>query len=153
MIDATFMLALYAASERHSSSLIISWEHVFILDKIVQGARHALKQMAAPFDLETLYADHAQALFAFLLNFTRNETDTRDVLQELFVKLVRKPELLVGVRDERAFLLHLAHNLAIDLIRRRGSRHKHHERLAEEPMPLFAPATEPDECGVGRTAL
>jgi RNA polymerase sigma-70 factor (ECF subfamily) len=43
--------------------------------------------MPASFDLARLYDDHAQALFAFLLNFTRSEADTRDLLQELFVKL------------------------------------------------------------------
>ncbi len=61
-----------------------------------------------------------------------HEADTRDLLQELFVKLAKRPELLDGVRDERAFLLRLAHNLAIDLIRRRGTREKHYEQLAGE---------------------
>ena len=83
-------------------------------------------------DIERLYDEHAQALFAFLLNFTRHEADTRDLLQEVFVKLAKRPELLDGVRDERAFLLRLAHNLAIDLIRRRGTREKHYEQLAGE---------------------
>ena len=43
--------------------------------------------MALPLDLERLYDDHAQSLFAFLLNLTRNVADTRDLLQELFLKL------------------------------------------------------------------
>ena len=38
--------------------------------------------MPSSFDLACLYDEHAQALFAFLLSFTRNETDTRDLLQE-----------------------------------------------------------------------
>jgi RNA polymerase sigma-70 factor (ECF subfamily) len=97
-------------------------------------------------DIERLYDEHAQALFAFLLNFTRHEADTRDLLQELFVKLANRPELLDDVRDERAFLLRLAHNLAIDLIRRRGTREKNYEQLASAPAPIFAPAAEPDEC-------
>ena len=101
--------------------------------------------MPAPNDFERLYDDHAQALFAFLLNFTRHEADTRDVLQELFVKLAQRPQLLEGVREERAFLLRLAHNQAIDLIRRRGTRVKQHEQLAGEMTLVFAPATEPDE--------
>ena len=88
----------------------------------------------APLDFERLYDEHAQAVFAFLLNFTRHEADTRDLLQELFVKLAKRPDLLDGVRDERAFLLRLAHNLAIDLIRRRGAREKHYEQLAEETL-------------------
>jgi RNA polymerase sigma-70 factor (ECF subfamily) len=96
-------------------------------------------------NIERLYDEHAQALFAFLLNFTRHEADTRDLLQELFVKLANRPELLDGVRDERAFLLRLAHNLAIDLIRRRGIREKNYEQLAGAPAPIFAPAAEPDE--------
>jgi RNA polymerase sigma-70 factor, ECF subfamily len=96
-------------------------------------------------DFERLYDEHAQALFAFLLNFTRHEADTRDLLQEVFLKLANRPELLHGVRDERAFLLRLAHNLAIDLIRRRGTREKHHEQLAGETIALFAPAAQPDE--------
>ena len=106
----------------------------------------------APLDFERLYDEHAQAVFAFLLNFTRHEADTRDLLQELFVKLAERPELLDGVRDERAFLLRLAHNLAIDLIRRRGTREKHYEQLAEESVPIFAPASEADE-GAFRGAL
>jgi RNA polymerase sigma-70 factor (ECF subfamily) len=101
--------------------------------------------MPAPIHFERLYDDHAQALFSFLLHFTRNEADTRDVLQQLFVKIARRPALLEGVRDERAFLLRLAHNLAIDLMRRRGTREQASERLAGEGTALFAPAAEPDE--------
>ena len=98
----------------------------------------------APLDFERLYDEHAQAVFAFLLNFTRHEADTRDLLQEVFVKLARRPELLEGVRDERAFLLRLAHNLAIDLVRRRGTRESYHGQLADEPASVFAPTADPD---------
>ena len=86
--------------------------------------------MAAPLNLERLYDEHSQALFAFLLNFTRSEADTRDLLQEIFIKLARQPDLLKGVREERAFLIRLAHNAAIDLIRRRGTREKNYSQLA-----------------------
>jgi RNA polymerase sigma-70 factor (ECF subfamily) len=96
-------------------------------------------------EIERLYDEHAQPLFAFLLNFTRDEADTRDLLQEIFVKLAREPKLLVGVRDERAFLIRLAHNAAIDLIRRRGTHNKTREQFAVEKISPFAPANDPDE--------
>lgn len=96
-------------------------------------------------DLQRLYDEHAQALFAFLLNFTRDEHDTRDLLQEIFTRLARQPDLLRGARDERAFLLRLAHNAAVDLIRRRGTRQKYHEQLAEESPTIFATGTNADE--------
>ncbi|HEX5219431.1 MAG TPA: RNA polymerase sigma factor [Verrucomicrobiae bacterium] len=98
-----------------------------------------------PANLERLYDDHAQALFAFLLNFTRDEADTRDVLQDVFIRLARKPELLDAARDERAFLLRLAHNAAIDLMRRRGTRDQHHERYGVEQISAFAPGDDPDQ--------
>src|SRR5689334_5900725 len=101
--------------------------------------------MPASDDFERLYDDHAQALFAFLLNFTRNEADTRDLLQEVLVKIAQRPELLRGVREERAFLIRLAHNLAIDLIRRRAAREKNYDQLADESVVVFAASVEPDE--------
>jgi RNA polymerase sigma-70 factor, ECF subfamily len=96
-------------------------------------------------DLERLYDERAQSLYAFLLNLTRDEADTRDLLQDIFVKLARNPESLAGVRDERAFLLRLAHNAAIDLIRRRGTRNKTGEQFAAEISSPFAPTGNPDE--------
>src|SRR2546425_3003254 len=98
--------------------------------------------MPACNDLARLYDEHAQALFAFLLNLTRNETDTCDLLQELFLKLAQHPEFLKRIRDERAFLLRLAHNLAIDLMRRRTTREKNDAALAADPARLFAPSTD-----------
>ena len=96
-------------------------------------------------DLERLYDAHAQAIFAFVMNVTRSETETHDVLQEVFVKLVSRPELLREVRDERGFLLRLAHNLALDLMRRRSSREKRDDRFAAEADLVFEPSHEADE--------
>jgi RNA polymerase sigma-70 factor (ECF subfamily) len=103
------------------------------------------KRMPAGPDLQQLYDEHAQALFAFLMNFTRDEDDTRDVLQEIFIKLARQPAPLSGARDVRAFLLRLAHNSAVDLLRRRGARGKYHEQFGADRLSAFAPADHPDE--------
>jgi len=96
-------------------------------------------------ELERFYDGHAQSLYAFLLNLTRDEADTRDLLQDIFVKLARDPDLLAGVRDERAFLIRLAHNAAIDLIRRRGTRDKTRDQFAAEITSPFVPCGDPDE--------
>jgi len=96
-------------------------------------------------DIERLYDKHATALFAFLLNLLRNEADTFDVMQELFIKLGRRPALLEGVREERGFVLRLAHNAAIDLIRRNDARERNYDQLAREQISLFAKSPDPDE--------
>ena len=103
-------------------------------------------------DLRQLYDDHAAALFAFLLNFTRREADARDLLQELFLKLAGDPRRLRDVRETRAYLIRLAHHLAIDAHRRRASHAAAVERAAVEPVALFAPAGDPDEAAF-RAAL
>jgi len=105
---------------------------------------NAEAMLAVP-DLERLYDEHAQALFAFLLNFTRDENDTRDLLQEIFTRIAREPGLLRGAREERALLIRLAHNSAIDLMRRRGTRQKYHDQFAEEAGSVFGPDADPDE--------
>src|SRR4029434_8089277 len=97
-----------------------------------------------PLDLARLYDNHAPALFAFLLNVTRSETETRDVMQEVFARLAARPERFDGVRDERGFLLRLAHNLAIDQNRRRIAHARAIERAALEPADLFTNAPDPD---------
>jgi RNA polymerase sigma-70 factor, ECF subfamily len=96
-------------------------------------------------ELERLYDDHAQALFAFLLNFTRDEHDTRDVLQDIFAKLARRPDLLDAARDERAFLIRMAHNSAVDLMRRRETQEKTREQFGAELLSPFAPAYDPGD--------
>ena len=103
-------------------------------------------------EIERIYDDHAQALFGFLLNLTRNEADTRDLLQEVFIKLAKRTGGLESLKDERAFLLRLAHNLAIDLIRRRGARQRNYDQMAVEMDSIFAAAEDADE-GAFRKAL
>jgi len=96
-------------------------------------------------DLEDLYDHHAQALFAFLLNLTRNEEDTKDLLQEVFIKLARQPAALEGMREPRAYLLRLAHNSAIDFFRRRAAREKYHEQFGADCPEIFESSADADE--------
>lgn len=101
--------------------------------------------MPAGSELERLYDAHASALHAFALNLTRCDADSLDLLQDLFVRLARQPDHLQGVQNERAFLLRWIHNAALDLFRRRQSRSRLAESLAQRPTSPFAPASNPDE--------
>lgn len=118
----------------------------FQLDKSPKQVRPPRRlHIMSPQALEHLYDRHAPALFAFLLHLTRGESDTRDALQEVFVRIAKRPELLVEVRSERDFLLRLSHNLAIDLMRRRATRRRAHDALGLEPASPFAPSADPDQ--------
>ena len=100
--------------------------------------------MPSPSELERLYDEHAQSLFAFLLSTTRNLPDTRDILQDVFSKLAGDPDILHRVRNERAFLIRMAHNALIDLYRRNEARQRNHEKLEQEKVDLFAVTDTPD---------
>lgn len=108
--------------------------------------------MSPEAELARLYDAHATALYAFGMSLTRDQDDTRDLLQEVFVRLARDPSRLLGLRDERHYLLRLLHNAAIDLFRRRHTRAAASETLAAQPRPAFAPSPDPDE-QVHRDAL
>jgi RNA polymerase sigma-70 factor, ECF subfamily len=95
-------------------------------------------------DLQRLYDQHGPALFSFVLNLTRREADACDLVQEIFRKLAERPDLLRGVIHERSFLLRMAHNLTVDLIRRRSTRERTCEAIAGESIRLFLPAADPD---------
>ena len=92
-----------------------------------------------PPDLGQLYDEHAAALFAFVLNLTRNEADTRDVLQEVFLKLWTNAAHFDATRGSlRTWLLTAVRNRSIDHLRGRGA----HER-SEKELPESAPAAGP----------
>jgi len=66
-------------------------------------------------------------------------------MQDLFSKIADREHLLNGVRNDRSFLLRLAHNQAIDMIRRRTSHQRKKDVLADSTPSPFAPSPDPDE--------
>jgi RNA polymerase sigma-70 factor, ECF subfamily len=87
--------------------------------------------------LEGLYRDHGPALFRFLVRLTGNEADTKDILQEIFVRLAKSPHLLDGVAAQRSYLFRMAHRLVIDRHRRDQSR-QHYDNLASQEHESIA---------------
>jgi RNA polymerase sigma-70 factor (ECF subfamily) len=98
-------------------------------------------------ELERIYDAHASGLFHYLVTFTKTETEARDLLQELFIKLARGAEM----RCEKAFLYRLAHNLAIDWLRRQGARRESEERLLRELNVARQPVADPDTALLARS--
>src|SRR5476651_2179530 len=92
--------------------------------------------------LEELYRDHAPALFRFLIRLTGHEADTRDILQEIFIRLAKSPHLLDDVAAPRSYLFRMAHRLVIDRHRREKTRQHYDDRAWQErdtfarPEPL-----------------
>ena len=99
-------------------------------------------------ELDRLYTAHAEAAFQFLLSLTRSEADTKDLLQELFVRLARKAPDANTIRNERSWLLTIAYRLFVDSCRRRGAYTEALDRYATESLMLFESSPDPDEAAL-----
>lgn len=102
--------------------------------------------------LESLYNDHASALFGFAMNLTRDESVARDVLQEVFIRLAQSNVELSSLEQPRSYLIKMAHRIVIDLSRRDQARGRKHEALSKEASEIFESSTNLDE-DVFRKAL
>ena len=94
-------------------------------------------------ELEHLYDAHASGLFHYLATFTKNEADARDLLQDVFIRLA-KLETAGEMENEKAFVFRLAHNLAIDWLRRRKTRWDSEEQLLAELDADVQSTRDPD---------
>jgi RNA polymerase sigma-70 factor (ECF subfamily) len=97
-----------------------------------------------PDPLEALYDEHASALFRFLVRLMGDEAAVKDILQEIFIRLAREPQLLRGVHAPRSFLFRIAHRLAIDQARR-DEAHDRHARRADEEIEIQGGAAAPTD--------
>jgi len=99
--------------------------------------------MTPPDPLEKLYQDHAPALFRFLIRLTGNEAEVKDILQEIFVRVAKSPDMLKKVDSPRAYLFRMAHRLAIDRMRREQTR-QHYDERARQEREIHGSAQEAD---------
>lgn len=68
--------------------------------------------------LEQVFMDHKELVFKTAYRVTGNASDAEDVLQSVFLKLLRQPQL-PEIRSMRAYLQRAAINAALDLLRLR----------------------------------
>ena len=72
------------------------------------------------------------SLVRFVSNFLGDAAAAQDIVQETFLRVAKRPEKLLGVRNCHNWLLKVARNLSIDHLRRLIRRRKHQQTLKEE---------------------
>lgn len=75
-----------------------------------------------PAAVELIWDRYAGDLFAFLQAMLRCRQDAEDVLQMVFVKIVRKRRHLAGARRLDAYVYQIARNEASRFLKQRGKR-------------------------------
>jgi RNA polymerase sigma-70 factor (ECF subfamily) len=85
--------------------------------------------------LEQLYAEHRDFIYRVALRVTHNAGDAEDVVQNVFLRMMRTDKRPDVGRCATAYFRRAATNTAIDLIRQRATR-------AETTLPPFHPAAQ-----------
>jgi RNA polymerase sigma-70 factor (ECF subfamily) len=80
--------------------------------------------------LSRAYHEHRGPLLRLLTARTGDRGEAEDLLQELWIKLQRSPQ--VEVREARAYLFRMAQNLVMDSLRTRRRREERDRRWSDE---------------------
>lgn len=97
----------------------------------------------APQSMEQIYRTHHALVFRAAYRVTGNAEDAEDVLQTVFLRLMRREDLLTAVSAAESYLYRAAVNAALDLVRSR-------QRISDPPPDgaatamLTDPAPAPD---------
>lgn len=118
----------------------------FITDKSGLACVLAAVTGMPPDSLARLYDAHAPALYRFLLSLSGSEADTRDLLQEVFVKVARREEK--EINDPAAYLFRAARNAFTDLVRRNSHRRDTLDRYLTQLDPA-GPCDSSEDSGGG----
>ena len=89
---------------------------------------------AMPPELGDLYSRYADAVYRTALRVTGSTADAEDVLQTVFLRVLKREEPLDPLRAPEGFLRRSAANAAIDIVRRRSTWRQ--ESISETPDRL-----------------
>ena len=70
------------------------------------------------FRIESIYETYHRDVYHFALYFTNSKQDAEDITQETFIKAIRNMHQLTDNGKEKSWILAIARNTAIDLIRK-----------------------------------
>lgn len=95
-------------------------------------------------EIERIHDEHVGAMYRHGLVVLRDEAATRDVLQDIFLKLAEGKVDLTGIGNERSYLLKMVHHAALDLLRRRKVRLDHAREESGKTPGFFETQEDPD---------
>ena len=98
-----------------------------------------------PGELEKLFAEHHDQIFRTAYRITGSPMDAEDVLQTLFLRLIRRQHVIDPNAGARSYLHRAAVNGALDLVRRRNNlRNVRFDDVAALQLQDSKP--HPDQC-------
>jgi RNA polymerase sigma-70 factor (ECF subfamily) len=115
----------------------------------VQAAVKTLRLVTAlPSEVETLFRAHHDRVFRAAHRITGSPADAEDVLQTVFLRLVKSPETYDLSQNAEAYLSRAAINASLDLLRSRGrAKAVSISEVDSEVLPGRFPSPESEHAG------
>ena len=80
--------------------------------------------------LATLFERHHRAVYQFVLQITRHRAQSEDLVQDVFLKMLKKAKSFRGDGSFRAWMFNIARNIALDYLRK--NKRQQNESLDSE---------------------
>lgn len=104
-----------------------------------------------PAALASLYDRYAPLIYGLARRIVRDEGQAEDLVQEVFLRIWNRPQIYDRGRGTfRAWLVSVAHHLAVDILRRRRREVSYQDKLAAPPAddPVEAAVNEVEGAAV-----
>src|SRR5712672_4058821 len=118
-----------------SSAIIACWARI---DPLAGGRMTVVPEPSAAFDIERLLVAMRPKLHRYCARMTGSVIDGEDVLQDALIKAVEAFASAGGIGNAEGWLFRIAHNTALDFLRRRSRQEA--LRSAEEVDMIADPA-------------
>ena len=82
--------------------------------------------------LATLFERHHRGVYQFVLQIIRHRTQSEDLVQDVFLKILRKAKTFRGEGSFKAWMFNIARNVALDHLRK--NKRQNNESLDDDMM-------------------
>ena len=102
-------------------------EDIFLLKKLAEG------DIAA---IEVLYIRYAPQVKSFVLAILKNESDSEDIVQDIFLKVWEERDKLTNVRSFRSYLYSMIRNMVYNKLKKRAVHQRYFAFAGKERVSV-----------------
>lgn len=78
---------------------------------------------------DIIYKKYSKRLYGFVFRYIKNEVDTEEIVQEVFIKIWKSRDKLNVYSSFESFLFTIAHNATVNLLKKRATEQKYVEHV------------------------
>lgn len=84
---------------------------------------------------DAIYKKYSRRLFGFVFRYVKQEADTEEIIQEVFIKIWQSREKINEYSSFESFLFTVAHNATVNLLKKRAIEQKYIEHVKSLQRP------------------